>query len=68
MTSTRTTSRISTADAAVIYHIPARTLRRWVNEGRLTSQRQGRAILVNCDELDQLADLRDGHRLPRAPK
>jgi excisionase family DNA binding protein len=59
--------RITTADAATIYRIPVRTIRRWVEEGRLTSTRNGRTILVSCDELDQLADQRNGRRLPRTP-
>lgn len=59
--------RISTADAALLYRIPARTLRRWHTEGRITARRDGRNYLWNCDELDQLADQRAGHRLPRTP-
>lgn len=62
------TNRITTAEAADIYHIPARTLRRWANEGRLTTTRQGRTILLNPDELDQLSDLRADTRLPRSPR
>ncbi|MEV0993432.1 helix-turn-helix domain-containing protein [Nonomuraea sp. NPDC050202] len=61
-------TRITTSDAARIYRIPARTLQRWVNEGRLTSERRGRAILLSCDELDQLAALRGTARLPATPR
>ncbi|WP_157251106.1 helix-turn-helix domain-containing protein [Nonomuraea typhae] len=59
---------LTTTDAQRIYDIPARTIRRWIHEGRLTHQRDGRTILVSCDELDQLADIRAGRRLPRTPK
>ncbi|MDF5758597.1 helix-turn-helix domain-containing protein [Spongiactinospora sp. TRM90649] len=61
------TQRISTADAARIYRIPARTIRRWHSEGRLTATRDGKRLLWSCAELDQLADLRGASRLPRTP-
>lgn len=60
-------ARISTADAALLYRIPARTLRRWHQEGRITVQRDGRNLLWSCAELDQLADQREAGRLPRTP-
>jgi predicted site-specific integrase-resolvase len=60
---------ITTADAAAIYRIPARTIRRWHAEGRLTDPvtEHGR-YLWNREEIDQLAQLRSGHRLRPAPK
>ena len=60
--------RISTADAARIYRIPARTIRRWHTEGRITDpQRHGRRLMWNADEIDQLAAQRAGRaRLRRA--
>lgn len=59
--------RITTADASIIYNIPARTLRRWHTEGRITAHRDGRNYTWDCAELDQLADQRAGYRLPRTP-
>lgn len=60
-------ARISTADAEFLYQIPARTLRRWHTEGRITVQRDGRNLLWDCDELDQLAEQRGDSRLPKTP-
>jgi predicted site-specific integrase-resolvase len=60
-------TRISTADAALLYRIPARTLRRWHAEGRITVHREGRNLWWNLDELDQLAGQRGEGRLPRTP-
>lgn len=60
-------ARISTADAALLYRIPARTLRRWHTEGRITVHRDGRNLLWDCAELDQLTEQRGGGRLPRTP-
>ncbi|MEV4173997.1 helix-turn-helix domain-containing protein [Nonomuraea sp. NPDC049709] len=61
-------NRITTSDAATLYGIPPRTLTRWHNEGRITAQRHGRALLWSCDELDQLTDQRHGRRrLPKTP-
>jgi excisionase family DNA binding protein len=57
--------RVTTTEASRIYRIPARTLQRWTAEGRLTSTRRGRSILLSCDELDQLTELRGDGRLPR---
>lgn len=60
-------TRISTADAAQLYRIPARTLRRWHQEGRITVHRDGRNLWWDCNELDQLAEQRGAGRLPRTP-
>lgn len=60
---------MTTRDAAKIYGVPGRTIRRWHAEGRLTDpvKRQGR-LLWNPDEIEQLASLRKGTtRLARAP-
>lgn len=61
--------RITTADAARIYHIPARTIRRWHAEGRTTDPvfDRGKAMWL-ASEIDQLAAQRDGSRLRRRPK
>lgn len=61
-------ARISTADAAKIYGIPARTIRRWHTEGRITDpvNDHGR-YMWNAAEIDQMAALRHGRaRLRRA--
>ena len=53
------TRRISTGQAASHYGIPARTIRRWHAEGRLTDpERRGRALWWNVLEIDQLAEWR----------
>ncbi|WP_329520523.1 MerR family transcriptional regulator [Spirillospora sp. NBC_01491] len=60
--------RISTRDAARIYRIPARTIRRWHAEGRITEpeMRKGCAYW-DAEEIEQMAELRTGRRrLPRA--
>jgi DNA-binding transcriptional MerR regulator len=63
------TSRISTADASAAYRIPARTIRRWHTEGRLTDPQIERGkYLWDRNEIDQLAQQRNGHRLHRAPQ
>ena len=57
----RAQRRISTKDAAKIYGIPERTIRRWHTEGRLTDpERDGHRLLWNVDEIDQMAQLRHG--------
>ncbi|MFI6296723.1 hypothetical protein ACIBEJ_34395 [Nonomuraea sp. NPDC050790] len=61
-------TRISTAEAAYMYKIPARTLRRWHAEGRITVERDGRNLLWSRTELDQLTKLRGNTRLPRMPQ
>jgi hypothetical protein len=61
-------TRISTADAAKLYGIPARTIRRWHDEGRITGPaiNHGR-YMWNAEEIDQMARLRHGRaRLRRA--
>ena len=60
-------ARITTADAARIYHIPARTIRRWHTEGRTTDPLviKGKLWWLR-EEIDQLAHLRGGSRLPVA--
>jgi transposase len=51
--------RISTAQAARKYKIPARTIRRWHAEGRLCDpQRRGRTLWWDVMEIDQLAEWR----------
>lgn len=53
--------RITTADAARIYKVPARTIRRWHAEGRTTEPVviKGR-LHWEAEEIDQLAALRKG--------
>lgn len=53
------TQRISTEQAARKYEIPARTIRRWHAEGRLTDpQKRGRTLWWSVLEIDQLAEWR----------
>jgi predicted site-specific integrase-resolvase len=63
-----TTDRISTGDAEATYGIPARTLRRWRQEGRITEPvtKNGQKWWL-LSEIDQLAQLRGRNRLPRRP-
>ena len=60
-------SRVTIEVAAKASTIPARTLRRWAAEGRLTTERRGREWLIDPVELVQLEDLRHTltGRLPR---
>ena len=60
--------RITTADAEAIYGIPARTIRRWWAEGRITDPeiRHGRYWWL-LSEIDQLAHQRHKSRLTRTP-
>lgn len=52
---------MSTADASRIYHIPARTIRRWHTEGRITAPvRDKGRLLWDAEQIDQLARLRAG--------
>ena len=55
------------ADAARIYRVPIRTLRRWVYEGRLVdhspwADRTRSRVVVDLAELEQLLDTLD--RMP----
>lgn len=54
---------MSTADAERIYRIPARTIRRWHAEGRITDPVtvQGRAMW-NPDEIEQMVAHRAGRK------
>lgn len=55
------TQRISTAQAERQYGIPARTIRRWHAEQRLTDpERRGRTLWWDVLEIDQLAAWRRG--------
>lgn len=60
--------RITTADAASCYGIPARTIRRWHTEGRITDPevRDGKHWWL-LSEIDQMAELRGGSRLRKVP-
>jgi hypothetical protein len=60
--------RMTTKEITELYGIPARTLRRWHAEGRMTDPivERGR-FLWSLDEIDQLSALRGRGRLPRAP-
>lgn len=55
--------------AALLCRIPERTLRRWAAEGRLTTHRAGRELLVDPLEVAQLQEMRDTRagRLPPTP-
>lgn len=59
--------RITTADAEAIYGIPARTIRRWHAEGRITDPLvdKGRYLWLET-EIDQMCQLRGVSRLPRS--
>jgi hypothetical protein len=57
------------AVAAQLAGVPERTLRMWVEEGRLTSRRIRGVIMVNVLEAQELAELqRHLGRLPRKNK
>lgn len=62
------TTRITTSDVTANYGIPARTLRRWREQGRITDPtiKDGKLWWL-LSEIDQLAELRGGFRLPRTP-
>ena len=61
--------RITTSAASSLYGIPPRTIRRWHAEGRLTNpETDGKRLLWLQGEIDQLAELRGGGRLPPAPR
>ena len=61
------TRRITTADASRLYGIPARTIRRWHAEGRITDPeiQHGRYLWLET-EIDQMCQLRGGSRLRRS--
>jgi hypothetical protein len=63
------TGRITTSDAARIYHIPARTIRRWHTEGRTTDPVvvKGKLWWLQ-EEIDQLAHQRGASRLRATPR
>lgn len=44
--------------AAWYTDVPAGTIRRWVSEGRITSEKQGRRLCVNIGEVEQVRDTR----------
>lgn len=46
--------RSTVPEAARLYHMPARTLYDWVQEGRCTHQRTAGRITVDLAEVDQL--------------
>jgi predicted site-specific integrase-resolvase len=58
--------RITTRDAEALYGIPARTIRRWYTEGRLTDPviDKGRYLWMQT-EIDQMHQLRGASRLRR---
>ena len=60
MTATaETVYRVTTAEAAKLFGIPERTIRRWWAEGRLTDpERHGRALLWDVAQLAELAEWR----------
>ena len=59
---------IPLVEAARLCRVPERTLRRWVAEGRLTSDTMGRTTVVDPLEVAELQELRDtpSGRLPRS--
>jgi predicted site-specific integrase-resolvase len=59
---------VSTADAARIYRVPARTIRRWYTEGRITEpvRHQGR-LFWDAEQIAQLVRLRGVSRLRKSP-
>lgn len=55
--------QISTADAEEIYGIPARTIRRWYTEGRVTQPEMVKGRLMwNHEEIIQMAGHRKGRQ------
>lgn len=51
---------LSTTEAAQYARVTSKTIRRWIDTGRLRERRAGRKLLVRRVELDEL--LRDGGR------
>jgi excisionase family DNA binding protein len=49
-----TNDGVTTGDASKILNIPARTIRRWVSDGRLRAIRKGRHTYVSVEEADAL--------------
>lgn len=47
--------------------VPARTIRNWIGEGRITVEYRRGRLLVDQDEVEQLRDLRGQGRLPHLP-
>lgn len=47
--------------------VPARTIRTWIGDGRITVVWSKGKLLVDQEEVEQLADLRGQGRLPRLP-
>jgi excisionase family DNA binding protein len=45
---------MTTGDVSKIMHIPARTIRRWVTDGRLTAIRKGGRTYVSVEETAKL--------------
>jgi len=59
--------RITTSDAEAIYGIPARTIRRWHTEGRITDPEVDKGKLMWLEtEIDQMRQLRGKTRLRRS--
>jgi len=56
-------------EASRLTAVPARTIRRWIEDQRLTARRRGRAWLVDPQQVSELAGLRGARgRLPRSDK
>lgn len=59
---------LPTKDAARVYRVPERTLRRWHTEGRITARRRGRCWLWDAFEVEELAKLQHDAPAGRLPK
>lgn len=60
---------VSITEAAVVTHVPARTIRRWLDDWRLCDYADTGPALVDANEVEQLAAIRhaNGGRLPSLP-
>lgn len=47
--------------------VPARTIRNWIGDGRITVEWHKGKLLVDQDEIEQLSDRRGQGRLRRLP-
>lgn len=57
--------RTTTEIASRLSRVPVRTIQRWANEARITSEERGGKVLVNPAEVEELAQKRHAGRLPR---
>lgn len=57
---------MTTAQAAELCDIPARTIQRWARQQRITSHVRGGKVYVDAVEVQELTERRHAGRLPRS--